>query len=87
MISTLKLATKSILAPLLYHGYPVTLQMERVYLWLDVLARTQTVPGDVIEMGVMHGGTSVMARKFLRRLGLEKNIGPMTLSKVSWTNK
>lgn len=72
MIRTLKLAAKNLLAPLLYHGYPVTLQMERVYLWLDVLACTQNVPGDVIEMGVMHGGTSVMARKFLRRLGLEK---------------
>ena len=37
-----------------------------------MLAKTRNVPGDVVEMGVAHGGTSVMARKFIHRVRANK---------------
>ncbi len=69
----LKAGIKTVLAPLLFRGYPITLAAERLYLWMDILCKTLDVEGDVVEVGVMHGGTAILAKKLLKRLGSEKN--------------
>jgi hypothetical protein len=60
---------KTFLAPLLYRHYPIRLQPERLYFWLDSLKSTQQLSGVVVEVGVANGGTAAFARNFLRRTG------------------
>ncbi len=71
-VRSLKLLTKQILAPIYFRGYPITLKAERLYLWMDILCKTMEIEGDVIEVGVMHGGTSIISAKLLRGLGSQK---------------
>ena len=71
-ITNLKLLTKQILAPIYFRGYPITLKPERLYLWMDILCHTLDTEGDIIEVGVMHGGTSIIAKKLLVGLGSQK---------------
>lgn len=61
-----------VLAPLLYRHPPVGLQPDRLYHWLDVLHRTQKLPGAVVEVGGNLGGTAALSNHFLTRLGAER---------------
>lgn len=63
---------RNALAPLLYRYPPFTLAPERLYLFLHHLIETRDVPGAVVEVGCNLGGTAVIARKMMRRLGVVK---------------
>jgi len=67
-----KRLARSALAPLLYRYPPFTLAPERLYLFLHYLIETRDVPGPVVEIGCNLGGTAIIARKMLRRLGMDK---------------
>lgn len=69
----LKKLARSALAPLLYRYPPFTLAPERLYLFMHHLIETQTVPGAVVEIGCNLGGSAIIARKMLRRLGMDKS--------------
>ena len=69
----LKKLARSALAPLLYRYPPFTLAPERLYLFMHYLIETQTVPGAVVEIGCNLGGSAIIARKMLRRLGMDKS--------------
>jgi O-methyltransferase len=45
------------------------LQPERLYLYLDVLWHTRRLEGAVVEVGCYRGGTTLMASKFIERIG------------------
>jgi O-methyltransferase len=68
----LKTMAKYSLAPMLYRSPPSTLQPERLYLYLHTLIQSQTIPGDVVEVGCNLAGTSIIAGKMLQRLGSKK---------------
>jgi cephalosporin hydroxylase len=68
----LKKLARSALAPLLYRYPPFTLAPERLYLFMHHLIETQNVPGAVVEIGCNLGGSAIIARKMLRRLGMDK---------------
>jgi O-methyltransferase len=68
----IKKIARSALAPLLYRYPPFTLAPERLYLFMHYLIETQDVPGAVVEIGCNLGGTAIIARKMLRRLGMDK---------------
>jgi predicted O-methyltransferase YrrM len=67
-----KKLARSALAPLLYRYPPFTLAPERLYLFLHCLIETRDVPGAVVEIGCNLGGTAIIARKMLHRLGMAK---------------
>lgn len=69
----LKKVARSVLAPLLYRYPPFTLAPERLYLYLHHLIETRDVPGAIVEIGCNLGGTAVIARTMLRRLGIDKS--------------
>jgi len=72
MISTLKQAAHRVLSPWL-HRYPEPqLQTDRLYLYLDTLYRTRSIPGAVVEVGCFQGGTAVYASRFLRRINCNR---------------
>lgn len=68
----LKKLARSALAPLLYRYPPFTLAPERLYLFLHYLIEAREVPGAVVEIGCNLGGTAIIARKMLQRLGMNK---------------
>lgn len=68
----LKKLARSALMPLLYRYPPSTLAPERLYLFLHHLIETRDVPGAVVEIGCNLGGTAIIARKLLDRLGMDK---------------
>jgi cephalosporin hydroxylase len=68
----LKKIARSALAPLLYRYPPFTLAPERLYLFLHHLIETRDVPGAVVEIGCNLGGSAIIARKMLERLGMDK---------------
>jgi len=68
-ISTVKKHLKHALAPVLYRHYPIGLQPERLYFWIDALNSTKELSGAVLEVGVASGGTAAFSRNFLRRTG------------------
>jgi O-methyltransferase len=53
----------------LYPIPPSGLQPERLYVYLDELAKRQNRPGDIVEIGCWLGGTAATASKFLARTG------------------
>ncbi len=67
-----KKIARNALAPLLYRYPPFALAPERLYLFLHYLIETRDVPGPVIEIGCNLGGTAIIARRMLDRLGVEK---------------
>jgi predicted O-methyltransferase YrrM len=69
----LKKIARSALAPLLYRYPPFTLAPERLYLFLHHLIETREIAGSVVEIGCNLGGTAIIARKMLRRLGMDKH--------------
>jgi O-methyltransferase len=68
----IKKLARSALAPLLYRYPPFTLAPERLYLFMHYLIETRDVPGAVVEIGCNLGGTAIIARKMLHRLGMDK---------------
>jgi len=69
----LKRIARNTLAPLLYRYPPFALQPERLYLFLHHLILTKSVPGPVVEIGCNLGGTAVIARRMLDRIGANKS--------------
>jgi len=65
MYSTLRLLTKRVLRPLVYRFPPVMIPPHSLYVWLDVLARTKNVSGDVLEIGCYLGGTAAVSVRML----------------------
>lgn len=68
----LKKLARTALTPLLYRYPPFTLAPERLYLFLHHLIETRNIPGAVVEIGCNLGGTAIIARKMLNRLGMDK---------------
>ncbi|MBN8965598.1 MAG: class I SAM-dependent methyltransferase [Rhizobiales bacterium] len=68
----LKRMVRSALVPLIYRYPPSVLAPERLYLYLHHLIETKNVPGAVVEIGCNLGGTAIMARRMLGRLGINK---------------
>ncbi len=68
----LKRMARSALAPLLYRYPPFALAPERLYLFLHHLILTKDVPGPIVEIGCNLGGTTVIAKRMLDRLGVKK---------------
>jgi O-methyltransferase len=73
MYSTLKLAAKRVLRPLLYRFPPVMISPHRLYVWLDVLSRTKNVSGDVLEVGCYLGGTAAVSVRMLDAIGSDRS--------------
>jgi SAM-dependent methyltransferase len=67
-----KLALKRLMLPLVYRYPPFRIAPERLYVWLDVLEATRSLPGPVIEVGCDLGGTAIIAHRMLRRTGAAK---------------
>jgi predicted O-methyltransferase YrrM len=68
----LKRLTRSALVPLIYRYPPSVLAPERLYLFLHHLIQAKDVPGAVVEIGCNLGGTAIMAKRMLDRLGVKK---------------
>jgi predicted O-methyltransferase YrrM len=68
----LKRLARSALVPLIYRYPPSVLAPERLYLFLHHLIQTKDVPGAVVEIGCNLGGTAIMAKRMLDRLGVKK---------------
>ncbi|MGE0751230.1 MAG: TylF/MycF/NovP-related O-methyltransferase [Variibacter sp.] len=68
----LKRMARHALVPLLYRYPPFALTPERLYLFLHHLVETKDVPGAVIEIGCNLGGTAVIAKQMMDRLGIDK---------------
>lgn len=72
MKQQLKHMARSALVPLIYRYPPFVLAPERLYLLLHHLLETKDVAGSVVEVGCNLGGTTVIAKKMLDRLGIAK---------------
>ena len=68
----LKRLARNALAPLIYRYPPFALAPERLYVMLHHLVATRDVPGPVVEIGCNLGGTTVIARQMMTRLGIDK---------------
>jgi hypothetical protein len=68
----LKRLARQALVPLLYRYPPFALTPERLYLFLHHLIETKDVPGAIVEIGCNLGGTAVIARQMMGRLGIDK---------------
>src|SRR5690349_5170159 len=68
----LKRIARQALVPLLYRYPPFALTPERLYLFLHHLVETKDVPGAVVEIGCNLGGTAVIAKQMMNRLGIDK---------------
>jgi hypothetical protein len=66
MNNSLKTLLKGAFYPWLYPQPMPYLKKERLYLYLDTLYKTRTVPGAVVEIGCFHGATAAYAHGFLR---------------------
>jgi hypothetical protein len=64
-----QLALKRILAPLLYRHRPIGLSSGKLYLYLEALYSTRSVPGAVVEIGCHLCGTAALGHQMLRKLG------------------
>jgi Macrocin-O-methyltransferase (TylF). len=70
--SSAKTAAKEIIAPWRYPQPFPQLRTERLYLYLDALHRTRSLPGAVVEVGCFQGATAAYAYRFLRGMGVER---------------
>jgi predicted O-methyltransferase YrrM len=68
----LKRLARQALVPLLYRYPPFALTPERLYLFMHHLIETKDVPGAIVEIGCNLGGTAVIARQMMDRLGINK---------------
>jgi O-methyltransferase len=68
----LKRMARSALAPIIYRYPPFALVPERLYLLLHQVIQTKDVPGAVVEIGCNLGGTTVIAKRMIDRLGIRK---------------
>ncbi len=68
----LKRLARQALVPLIYRYPPFALTPERLYLFLHHLIETKDVAGPVVEIGCNLGGTAVIARQMMDRLGIDK---------------
>lgn len=68
MLNWVKLGFKHLTLPIFYRFAPVDLHPARLSVWLEVLRKTQDVPGDVVEIGIMSGGTAIFGSKMLDKL-------------------
>lgn len=68
-----QLALKRLLAPVLYRHRPIGLSSGKLYLYLDALRATRTVPGAVVEIGCHLCGTAALGHQMLRKLRSEKD--------------
>jgi O-methyltransferase len=66
--SLFKKALQMLLIPIIYRHCPIVLEPPRLYFWLDVLYRTRSLPGAVVEIGVAKGGTAAFSFNFLRQI-------------------
>lgn len=72
MKQQLKRMARHALSSILYRYPPFALAPERLYLLLHYLIETKDVPGAVVEVGCNLGGTTVIAKRMLDRLGIAK---------------
>ena len=72
MVPRLKYAVKSLLAPLIFRYPPSGIQPERLMMFLQAIVETADVPGPIVEVGSHLCGTSIIANKMMRNLGINK---------------
>ena len=72
MKSAILLAIKHLLAPVLYRHPPTNLSPYCLYTYLDVLYRTASLPDPVVEIGCHQCGTTILATRFLKEIGVTK---------------
>jgi len=70
--STAKTAIKRALAPWRYPQPSPQLNVERLYLYLDSLYKTRSIPGAIVEVGCFQGGTAAFAHRFLSGIGVKR---------------
>jgi predicted O-methyltransferase YrrM len=68
----LKRFARATLAPIVYRYPPFALAPERLYLFLHHLVQTKDVPGPVVEIGCNLGGTTIIAKQMMDRIGIRK---------------
>lgn len=68
----MRLWLKRMLVPLLYRHPVPELAPERLYLYFDAMVRTRTLPGAVVEVGCFRCGTSAVAYRLLKGLGVAR---------------
>lgn len=68
----LNLMAKKFLAPYIYKHKPIGLSAGKLYLYLDALYRTQSVQGDVLEVGCNICGTTALGKQMLRKMNSQK---------------
>src|SRR5450755_832059 len=69
---SIRRTAKSLLRPLIFHYPPISLQPERLQLWLRTLIETADVPGAIVEVGCSTGGTAAFSWKMLHNLKIVK---------------
>jgi O-methyltransferase len=72
MLHKVKYAAKYALAPLIYRYPPSGIQPERLMYYLKAIIETASTPGPIVEVGSHLCGTSVIAYKMMRNLGINK---------------
>lgn len=69
----LKYALKSLMAPILFrYPPPSDMKPERLLLYLQAIIDTAAVPGPIVEVGSHLCGTSIIAFKMMKNLGIAK---------------
>jgi hypothetical protein len=72
VISRIKWLAKSALAPLIFRYPPSGIQPQRLMYYLQAIVDTASVPGPIVEIGSHLCGTSVIAYKMMKNLGINK---------------
>jgi O-methyltransferase len=69
----IKVVAKRFLRSLIYRFPPVMIWPHRLYVWLDVLAITSDIAGEVLEVGCYLGGTAAISVKMLDAIGSDRS--------------
>jgi hypothetical protein len=72
MIEKLKYAAKSLLAPIIFKFPPTDIQPQRLMFFLNAIVDTASIPGPIVEVGSHLCGTSIVAYRTMRNLGIDK---------------
>jgi len=67
-LNPLKILGKRLVRPLIYRFPPIFLSPNSLYTWLDILVKTKSLEGDVVEIGCYLGGTAAMSSRMLKHI-------------------
>jgi O-methyltransferase len=63
-----KIVGKRLVRHLIYRFPPIFLSPNSLYTWLDILVKTKSLEGDVVEIGCYLGGTAAMSSRMLKNI-------------------